>query len=270
MYLCNHTDCISYAFNNYYNKTQKKKIGIGIAGNAGRLWGALGDLNNRVGTILRDEIINKNGQVIRRQFKTQEESVIQNAYVANNRSSFIGLNPSKNKAWSCDSWGVIHNSASKKTHQRVDYTQKSSDAHYKYYKAVSAETSIIDNIYQAQSRTIDNVVLVVVAGPNNGCRGKKLNSTMSRTIDPGAHRYSYFRQAIVVSLAAMFDEMHAQGVDIAIVPGLSCGIYAGTHTKHKHSSEFSNIINDALCYQNVNRTAYFHAIHWVMGKRGFK
>ena len=227
------------------------KVGIGIAGNPGRLWGACGDYK---GGVIPGEI--------RPDHTTQEESVVSNAVFTTGK---IVLNQSAGQEWSTKWWGLLK---PKKpydhfTHQKVNYT-KGVDHHLKYYKAVSADTSICSETNQQWDKTIQMpVTLVVVAGPNNGCRGRDpATSSMTRTIDPFAKNYTYFRSCVVSALAAMLDEMYVRGVEVALIPGVSCGIYAKEH-KDRIRSEFLVLIEEALHYRGVNREGRFQQVYWV-------
>ena len=70
---------------------------------------------------------------------------------------------------------------------------------------------------------------------------------MTRTLDPAATEWPYFSAAIVAALGAMFDEMAARGVRIAVVPGLSTGLYAGNHRARINGpGQFARLIDTAL------------------------
>lgn len=240
------------------------KVGIGIAGNAGRLWGACGDYKG--GVITRQ---------IRSDHTTQEESVVSNAVFTTSwttkkrlDSIELKLNKSAGQEWSVEKkkWGLLNPDTpyDHYTHQMVNYT-KGNNHHFKYYKAVSADTSIC---FESEDKRWDPrinmpVTLVVVAGPNNGCGGRDpATSSMTRTIDPLATDYTYFRSCVVSALAAMLDEMYVRGVQVALIPGVSCGIYAKEH-KERIRGEFLTLIDEALIYGGDDRKRRFKHVLWV-------
>ena len=104
-------------------------------------------------------------------------------------------------------------------------------------------------------------VAVITAGPNNGATGRYRSSSMTRTVDPFARNYTYFRRSIVFALVAMLDKMIEQDVTIAVVPGLSTGLYAGGHKERVNSpGEFMRIIDEALNHGGVDRRSRFQTV----------
>ena len=75
--------------------------------------------------------------------------------------------------------------------------------------------------------------LVFVAGPNAGVRGTA-QGAMSRTCSLEAerkYRYDFFEDGLKEALRTGLDAMAAEGVDVALLAKVSCGIYAGPHKR---------------------------------------
>ena len=145
-------------------------------------------------------------------------------------------------------WGLVHpmrengTPMSKLTFQGVDYTKGNPD----YKKAIPLNTMAS---YQEFDKTWDlskkfNCVLVVTAGPNNGSTGSTKWSSQTRTLDPKAGRYDYFKAAIVDALVATLTVMKEQKVQVAILPGLSTGLYAGRH-RNRIAQDYKTLVEEA-------------------------
>jgi hypothetical protein len=115
------------------------------------------------------------------------------------------------------------------------------------------------------SRYYDNAVYVVTAGPNVAdCSRKGRTSSMRRTCDPDALVRRYFVDAIVFALVAMLDEMIACDVRVAIVPGLSTGLYSGPHREYINSpGVFIRLIDMALKHGGVDRRKKFDEVWYA-------
>eukprot|EP01052_Picozoa_sp_SAG31_P019350 SAG31_NODE_1406_length_8487_cov_4.584883_4_plen_155_part_00 len=147
--------------------------------------------------------------------------------------------------------------------QQIDYTKPGLSPQRKYGKAVSVRGMAF---YQAAGHRWDrsrkyDAVAVITAGPNNGARGRGRSSSMRRTLDTEAADWDYFTDAIVSALTAMFDEMARVGVEVAIVPGLSTGLYSGKHRAAVNApGVFYNLIERALIGGGRNRAELFARI----------
>ena len=165
-------------------------------------------------------------------------------------------------------WGLKNPGGSDvKTWQGVDY-KTGKDAKFKYNRAVSIPGY---GLYQAKGCAWDtlkpkfNALFVFTCGPNNAdCSRKMPSSSMRRTYDRAANNWDYFTLGIVYALVAMFDEMIRHGVKVAIIPGLSTGLYAGNH-KHRinRKGTFSHLINVALTWKGVDRSKDFDEIYYA-------
>lgn len=145
-------------------------------------------------------------------------------------------------------WGLVHpmrevnRRGSKLTFQKVDYTSSPD-----YGKAFPLNTRAS---YQEFGKPWDlsksyDCVLVVTAGPNNGNKGRSKWSSQTRTIDPKAEDYEYFKGAIVNALVATLKVMKEQRVDVAILPGISTGLYAGGH-KDQIATDYMDLVRQAI------------------------
>jgi len=229
---------------------KRARIGIGIAGNAGRLFGNC--LGTRYGRYV--------AQNIHSSHRVQEESVVSNMHAA-------GTDLFTPSGGLLVPWGLLDpNSRSVKTYQGINY-KIGSDPKFKYNHAVSIQGR---GLYQRKGHDWDHdkpfpAHFVFTAGPNNAdCTRKGPKSSMLRTYDKSASDWDYFCHGIIYALVAMFDKMIHHGVNIAIVPGLSTGLYAGTH-KHRINrvGTFSNLINLALTWGGVDRSAKFSEIWYA-------
>ena len=181
---------------------------------------------------------------------TQEEAVISNIWTtcANFNEGKQLLHPDGRLKVP---WGLIHpmrevsRRGSKLTFQGVDYTSKK--AKPDYGKAYPLKTMASYQEFGKPwdlSKTYD-CVLVVTAGPNNGNKGSSEWSSQTRTVDPNAQDYEYFKNAIVDALAATLKVMKEQRVQVAILPGLSTGLYAGRH-KTKIAGDYMDLVKQAI------------------------
>ncbi len=219
-------------------------LGIGVAGNAGRLAGSV---------IEYDGLCYQAKAHLRCDYHTQEEAIIANAIAAGTPVVLPG-------GMLVANWGLrrpldINDTM---TYQGIDYTTQHIPSFTKYRHAVSIRSA---NFFSQEfSGQMDHgkpfqATIVVTAGPNNGCGAGSRQKfpfdqlSMKRTIDPLAHNYTYFRDGVMWALVAMLEEMIINGVNIAIIPGLSTGIYAGAH-KPRIVAEYMNgsIIMDALSH----------------------
>ena len=90
-----------------------------------------------------------------------------------------------------------------------------------------------------------NAKLVFVAGPNAGCIQSPHGSTARTFNNLAAENYDFFRSSVQATVRAGFDAMIEEGVTVALVARVSCGIYAGPH-KRRICKEFSAIVDELL------------------------
>ena len=98
--------------------------------------------------------------------------------------------------------------------------------------------------------------LVFVAGPNAVDSSGKTDLCPNRwasmyrtanpkTFSPDEESYQLFRQCVAATLRAGFLAMINVGANVAIVGGISTGVYAGVH-KERINREFEDIVNEVL------------------------
>ena len=219
----------------YEEYRKGKRVGLGIAGNAGRFGGDCVRAIHSSRSPDDDKCCADNRYAmakIHHHHKTQEESTVSNIHVAclKKRSGYL-LEKVHNGLKLKLSWGLIHPSyTDHKTFQQVDYTV-GDGFKFKYGKAVSLETYAC---YQDFGREWDTnkifeCVAVFTAGPNVAAKGRDATSTMTRTRDPAALDKTYFENAIKAALEATLEEMKRRKVAVAILPALSQGLYKGHH-----------------------------------------
>jgi len=240
------------------------KIGLLIAGNAGRPGGGLGKVD---GTGLEANFTES--------FRTQEEDVVSHWLLAeqyhhervNGQGTFdadtVFRQNLGDMAPGGRPWGMKYPSTkvgapgSTHTLQRRNFTHpfydskkgERMDQRDNYNFAYTLTNKPISNY--SGKKTTKMVDLVFVYGPNVAYRGKSPNSTGTRTL---VHSYQYprdydvFRESVKMTLRAGLREMARNGNQIAILAPISGGIYSGkgTSTNARINSEYEQIINELL------------------------
>lgn len=239
-----------------------KKIGILIAGNAGRPAGSLGKPD---GTGLSHDF--------RRSFSTQEEDVIASWLQAEEHSwnkrnpgvafdvdkifrDNLGVNVPRGRPWGMSypdipigKRGSYHTIQGKNfTHKFFDQKGVRMDQTENYNFAYSLQNKPISNTNKNSTKMTD---LVFVYGPNVSFRGKTSKSTGTRTLVEDyqyPRDYPVFRESVKTALRAGLLEMYRNGNQIAILAPISGGIYSGrgSPTNVQINSEFESIINEIL------------------------
>jgi len=171
-------------------------------------------------------------------------------------------------------WGMLEiGTTGKRTIQGVDYTtavnpSAYSDAWVVRDASVSAKTSA-SSIPSFDLQRQAPCTLVFVAGPNAGCRGTREGS-MSRTLNVRASRteeYEFFRESVAAGIRAGLDAMVNEGVEVALLAKLSCGIYAGPHRNRINAEDsvssvfqevVESVLHEELCGQR--RGQYFKRV----------
>jgi hypothetical protein len=187
--------------------------------------------------------------------RTQEESVIANMEETCKHIGASSLRLLKPSGQLKIRWGLVHpqkaagTRGATHTFQGIDYTRKTprGSTYKKYNYAAGIMTAAS---HQELGRTWDHTrnyrcAAVFTAGPNNGNRGRAAHSSQTRTIDPDVTDYSKFKECITDALVAMLREMKQLNVSAALIPGLSTGLYAGTH-KSQIRSDFMVLIHNAI------------------------
>ena len=89
--------------------------------------------------------------------------------------------------------------------------------------------------------------LTFVAAPNaNRELGRNSYSTTRRTFNRTmANNYHLFREGVKNALRAGLDAMIQNGIQVAVIPKLGCGIYAGPH-QARIISEYTQLVREVL------------------------
>jgi hypothetical protein len=197
-----------------------KVIGIGIAANAARPCGGLGS-----------GIMSGTSPVTDVRKSAQEEHVTSNWLL----STFGTEIEAQQLAWWALQafWGLIDltkDSTDTRTVQGVDYTRASPSDYRKAWRVV--ETQQLSAIRQGRRGpelipdSTFPAKLVFGVGPNTNRPGDPTRG-MARTWDPQATAdYSHFQASQREALTATLDAMIESGVQVALVPLLSCGVYS--------------------------------------------
>jgi hypothetical protein len=250
------------------------KVGIMIAGNAGRPGGLTGRMD---GTGI-DNIEALSQHFMDNRYRTIEESVVASWMAAEyfNPSSdnlhnifrrTLGDEFKTNPKYGSDlndvgqiavdrPWGMLEiSSTNPETIQGIDFTLVLDPELYKFAYSLR-DVPIIDNtitrIPGCSGLSVRKVDLVFVYGPNVGFTGKTRTGSGQRTLvssyqEPG--EYNIFKQAIMVAIRTGLEKMITDGVTVALVARVSCGIYAGrrgSYTRNRINQEFTDIVNYIL------------------------
>ena len=262
--------------NNYFKINSKFKIGVLIAGNAGRPGGALGKVD---GTGI-------NGSY-NRKFKTQEEDVLASwlqgeEVIWKKKHSIkkfdpdlvfrdnLGVNARGGRPW-----GMINpnrklgSGGARLTLQGKDFTRP-------FYNKITNRIEMKQSrnynfsytlkhkpLLNSQKTKMAIVDLVFVYGPNIAYNSKTKHGTGSRTKVQNyrfTRDYPVFRESVKVALKAGLIRMIKNKDKIAILALVSGGIYAGKgRTREKILKEYPFIINEILLerYTNKKIGSYF-------------
>jgi len=223
------------------------RIGTMVAGNSGRPGGSCGK---------RDFACELHAR-----HKTQEEDVVSNWLLTHNHNT-ASKNASTEEFASTIArrWGMSSEDAtSTATRQGVDYSQarpqEYADAWTVRDVLLSAKTTTVAKRYRFEAQY--PTTLCFVAGPNVGVRKTPTGST-ARTFNHaiGTQDYATFREAVKYALMAGLRAMAAEGCTVALVAGVSCGMYAGP-LKQRIRAEYATLIEEVLagglgtCFESV-------------------
>jgi hypothetical protein len=95
------------------------------------------------------------------------------------------------------------------------------------------------------SKETFNATLVFVAGPNMGAGRSTIGST-ARTRLPESTTYDIFKEGVTSAVRTGLDAMVMEGVQVAFIAQVSCGLYAGQKYKTRIREEFVNLVNGLL------------------------
>jgi len=250
------------------------KVGIMIAGNAGRPGGSVGRMD---GTGI-DNIEYFSQHFMENRYRTIEESVVASWMAAEyfrrepddlDRIFRTTLGVEFKTEPKYDSqlnsivdypsnrpWGMsVVNSTDTSTIQGIDFTSVLEPEFYKFAFSLQ-DVPIIDNTVTrppgCPCSSQRNVNLVFVYGPNVGFSGRTDIGSGRRTKVSGYNErndYDQFKQSVTEAIRAGLEKMIADGVEIAIVARVSCGIYAGrasSLTRRHINRDYEGIITNIL------------------------
>ena len=260
-------EAVSDIYNN--NNNNEEKIGVMVAGNSGLPGGGVGRKNDVLG--LNYEELNKS------KHKGQEESIVSSWL----KGMCIGKDPvkcehiqAKNFDLIKGEWGFesFDDKNNYDTIQGVNYVTTTEAQDYGDAWVVrDARLKHSDNTYP--------VNLFFVAGPN-ASNGRTDTGSMNRTRNEKAAvkgNYDFFKECIMAALRAGLDAMIAENITIAIVAGLSTGIYAGVH-KRDIEGDFKGLLKKVLDEkiihykvdpdsENIKRRQFFKQVHYPKKKQ---
>ena len=226
------------------------KVGVAIAGNAGLPGGSFGN-SYQQGTPLD----------IDKPYSTQEESVIASwlkAVRANREDHNIAFATS---LYNPKRWGLVHFKRdlglfeAKKTIQGRDYTIPFWDITNNKAKYNQSENYnfcfAVENVplYDSKDEFKRDVDLFFIFGPNVAASKKTFGSmarTKVRDYKP-VRDYPVFRECVKTALRAALITMIGRGIEVAILPRVSGGIYSdSSYTRGVINSQYPVIINEIL------------------------
>ena len=209
-----------------------KKIGIMVAGNSGRPGGSCGN----------DMTVRS----IHEGHRTQEEDLVSSWMLEE-----AGIDESAQNQLFAETIARLYGmceleSRSTKTLQGVDYVNTKDPEDF-------ADVWVVKN---AKLRGRNNEgrfdphmpiigTLVFSAGPNVGCRRSVYGSTTRTFCREALYNWGFFLQSVRACLRASIDAMIADGVDIALIARVSCGVYAGKH-RQRINNDFLTILDSIL------------------------
>lgn len=280
--------CTDVAAQVYDKYDKNQRIGIGIAGNAGRFAGACGNYKGmKIGNTVFECTTLPNGHMVEHDrvkaylerlgnpmnvqryrqsnnvyeiicnnpsYRTQEESTIAVIQKACSDPQYTNKRLLNANGTLKIPWGLVHpidpDPKSVRTFQGVDYQRKTNprSTFQKYARAYSIATRAYGTV--GRERVDYDCVAVFTAGPNVAARGRsrgrsRMSATL-RTFDyEAADDRKKFEKGVLDAIYAMLLEMRKRGVTIAIVPGISTGLYAGEYQTYILIN-YERLVNEAI------------------------
>ena len=236
------------AFAAHLNSLSDRDIRFGtmIAGNSGRVAGGCGDT------------INMRFVSIHPGHKTQEENIVSNWVTTMENLGYTRkqLFSQLLDASGQPRWGLVKpmDAADRSTHQGKDYTIATPSD---YFEAWTVRDAILsgDSVGGGGLYATD---LVFVAGPNVGSRGAPSGS-MARTFNSKITTYGEFREAVKQAVRAGLIEMERIGCRVALVAGVSTGIYAGSY-QARINADFVSLVDEILDGESLDDLALVYYI----------
>jgi hypothetical protein len=238
-------------------KNSGKKVGLMVAGNSGRPAGDIGD---------DDHVAGKNApcDTVHEDHETQEESVVSSWMFGECGSvTSCGEMGALFRRTIAARWGMTRahtkDAADYETIQGVDYTKATPEDYGDAW--VVRRAKLLVPVTGAKT----TATLVFVSGPNVGDGGTPTGSMQRTRNATMAKDYALFREGVKCAVRAGLDAMILEGVDVALVARVSCGIYAGkkgSDFRTKINAEFLDLVNELLeeTLGTKNRGNYFERV----------
>jgi hypothetical protein len=224
------------------------RIGTMVAANQGRPGGACGSWR-RTGA---DKWVGE-AQSLHANHNTQEEDVVSNWLLTAAHNALV---PPARATEHCSSlfrntifekWGFRPTTpTSVDTIQSVDFTTSTKARDY-------SRCWVVNNV-QLSSKTSSGfemskqypTSLFFVGGPNAGARGSCPESSTRRTFSSACEAdYDLFYNSIKAALRAGLLAMAHEGCDVALLAGVSTGLYAGPH-RQRIGADFAKLVKELL------------------------
>lgn len=244
----------SSAFGAHLNSLSTRDIRFGtmIAGNSGRIAGACGNT------------VRMRFQHIHRGHTTQEENIVSNWVMTMEglgycrKQLFRQLLDDRGRP----RWGLVRpvDATDRRTYQGKDYrVAEPSD----YEEAWEVRDAVLsgDSSGRGERYATD---LIFVAGPNVGTTGTSSGSTR-RTFNAKIQTYGAFREGVKRALRAGLRKTDELQCQVALVAGVSTGIYAGHHFRDRIRAEFVDVVDEVLAEE---RAEYLRLVYYVTLPRG--
>lgn len=236
------------------DKTKNMSIGIMVAGNSGRPGGHIGGWSND--NTVANNFVKNSPEGLNGWKGGQEEDIMRTwllSYTSDQRQEQFNNIGGK--------WG-LDNKENNNTIQKFEYVNSEIPEIYSKPDIVVKDVKITPWETPPKkgqpgsldkSRTFD-ANLVFVAGPNASTpiQNKSEGSTARTANIKAKTEYNFFKEGIKVALKTAFDKLNENDIKIAIVAGISTGIYAGKH-KDKISKDFIRLVQDVL---EQNKSTY--------------
>ena len=235
-------------------QAQGVKVGVMIAGNAGRPGGALGRIDAS-GLSQPWETLKK------KDYKTQEESVLIDWLKASEKEAKVagaGFEPDaffKDRLGTPQTWGMLDKGTGARgveTIQGFDYTLplvKANDL-----RAYDFAPLVEDEVLMAPDGSSVPVELVFVFGPNVAAEfDKGTYATMKRTKVRDytfTDNYMAFEKAVKTALRAGMKAMQKAGCQVGVLARVSGGIYSGDGRTHKRINLAYRTIVEEIMAEN--------------------
>lgn len=240
------------------------RVGVMVAANSGRPCGACG-MRGRLRTIHPNH-------------GTQEEDMVSN-WMLTEAGSSRHKQDELFRSTINERWGMKNVDGDDPfTIQEIDYTAANTpEAYADTWLVRQARLSVKEPLFyrnwhkyndEQYSRYIFDYsrsfecTLFFCAGPNAKGRNKRSSGSMARTFNKKAARnYRFFWNCVKVALRTALDAMISEGIEVAVLAKISCGLYSGEHFR-KINRDFPTLVELVLKepFRGLTRGHYFHRV----------